>query len=157
VLENFGRNVTAEDLRSRELAAYARVAMSFARTTAFIGLAGLGLWLLSAAPVQAGEVTEQTNLGPASNDSMGTGSIAADCTFRGKKLGGKVKVVDSFPDIRVKAVTSFPDLKVKKVTSFADSCGEWQFVDSFPDLKIQYVDSFPDIEIAWVDSFPGMP
>jgi hypothetical protein len=126
--------------------------MSFARTFTCIGLAGLGLWLLSAAPVQAGEAAPET-----ASNSMGTGNIAADCTFRGKKLYGKVKVVDSFPDVRVKAVRSFPDLKVKKVESFADTCGEWQMVDSFPDVKIQYVDSFPDIEIAWVDSFPGMP
>jgi hypothetical protein len=142
--------------------------MSFARTLTSIGLAGLGLWLLSAAPVRASEVDPSrldaqvdSQLPSSSNDiggdSAGTGAIGADCTFRGKKLSGKVKVVDSFPDIRVKAVSSFPDLKVKKVSSFADSCGEWQFVDSFPDLKIQYVDSFPDIEIAWVDSFPGMP
>jgi hypothetical protein len=48
-------------------------------------------------------------------------------------------------------------VKVKKVSSFADDCGEWQFVDSFPDFKIQYVDSFPDVEVAWVDSFPGLP
>lgn len=137
--------------------------MSFVRTFACIGLAGLGLWLLSAAPVQAGEAASEAQLSNtvvdpvAASNTMGTGNIAADCTFRGKKLYGKVKIVDSFPDIRVKAVTSFPDLKVKKVTSFADSCGEWQEVESFPDLKVQFVDSFPDIEIAYVDSFPGMP
>lgn len=138
--------------------------MSFARTSTCIGLAGLGLWLLSAAPVRASEghpsrldTQADSQLPSASGSSMGTGGIAADCTFNGKLLAGKIKVVDSFPDVRVKAVSSFPDLKVKKVSSFADSCGEWQFVDSFPDLKIQYVDSFPDIEIAWVDSFPGMP
>jgi hypothetical protein len=141
--------------------------MSFARTLPSIGLAGLGLWLLSAAPVRASEVdpsrldaqvdSQLPSSNETSGDSRGTGAIGADCSFRGKKLAGKVKVVDSFPDIRVKAVSSFPDLKVKKVSSFADACGEWQFVESFPDLKIQYVDSFPDIEIAWVDSFPGMP
>ena len=130
--------------------------MSFARTFASIGLVGLGLWLLSAAPVQAEEVAPES-IAASTSAEMGTGNVGADCTFRGKLLAGKIKVVDSFPDIRVKAVRSFPDLKVKKVDSFADSCGEWQFVDSFPDLKIQYVDSFPDVEIAWVDSFPGLP
>lgn len=132
--------------------------MSFARTVACIGLAGLGLWLLTSTPVRAGQLDDDAAAvqpSPAS-EAMGTGKIAADCTFNGKLLAGKVQVVDSFADIRVKAVTSFPDLKVKKVSSFADSCGEWQFVDSFADFKIQYVDSFPDIEIAWVDSFPGM-
>jgi hypothetical protein len=136
------------------------VAMSFARTSACIGLAGLGLWLLTAAPVLAGEVApDQVTLSAhaAHADPSGTGGISADCTFRGKKLAGKVKIVDSFPDVRVKAVSSFPDLKVKKVTSFADECGEWEMVDSFADVKVQFVDSFPDIEIAWVDSFPGMP
>jgi hypothetical protein len=133
------------------------VAMSFARTSACIGLAGLGLWLLTAAPVLAGQVSPDHVTVSDDANQAGTGNLAADCTFRGKKLAGKVKIVDSFPDVRVKAVSSFPDLKVKKVTSFADECGEWEMVDSFADVKIQFVDSFPDIEIAWVDSFPGMP
>ena len=126
--------------------------MSVARSGGLIGwfgILGLGLWLLSTGSAHAGS--------GGSVEPAGTGKIGDDCTFNGKKLAGKVKVVDSFPDIRVKAVSSFPDLKVKRVSSFADRCGEWQFVDSFPDLKIQYVDSFPDIEIAWVESFPGMP
>jgi len=79
------------------------------------------------------------------------------CTFKGKKMYGKVKVVTSFPDFKVKKVTSFPDLKVKKVDSFPDSCGKWKFVDSFPDFKIQWVDSFPDFQVEFVESFPGVP
>lgn len=128
--------------------------MSIARSGGIIGLCGLlglGLWLL-AAPVSAGH-----SLAPEAPAPAGTGNVSDDCTFRGIKLAGKVKVVDSFPDIRVKAVSSFPDVKVKRVSSFADECGEWQFVESFANFKIQYVDSFPDIEIAWVDSFPGLP
>ena len=50
---------------------------------------------------------------------------------------------------------SFPDLKVKTVDSFADACGEWEFVDSFPDFTVQFVDSFPDIKIEFVERFPG--
>jgi hypothetical protein len=79
------------------------------------------------------------------------------CTFGGKPLHGKVKVVTSFADIKVKIVTSFPDLKVKKVENFADDCGEWQFVDTFPDFTIEYVESFEDIKIEFVESFPGLP
>jgi len=86
-----------------------------------------------------------------------TSRIADDCTFKGKKLYGKIKFVDSFPDIKVQFVESFPDLKVKFVDSFADDCGEWQVVESFPDLKVQIVTSFPDIKIKPVDSFPGKP
>lgn len=79
------------------------------------------------------------------------------CTFNGIKLYGKVKFVDSFPDIKIQIVDSFPDLKVKIVDSFPDECGEWKIVDSFPDIKVKIVDSFPDIKIKFVESFPGKP
>ena len=82
--------------------------------------------------------------------------ISSDGYFKGIKLCGRVKVVDSFADIKVQIVDSFPDLKVKKVSAFADDIGEWQFVDSFPDFTIQFVDSFPDIKIKFVDAFPGL-
>ena len=84
------------------------------------------------------------------------GAVSGGCTFKGKKMYGKVQVVTSFPDLKVQVVTSFPDLKVQKVTSFPDSCGKWQMTDSFPDLKVQFVDSFPDVKIQYVDSFPGV-
>lgn len=92
-------------------------------------------------------------LSAAASGSFDKGS----CSFNGKKLYGKIKVVTSFPDVKVKVVTSFPDLKVKKVTSFPDKCGLWQMADSFPDTKVQFVDSFPDVKIQYVDSFPGVP
>ena len=79
------------------------------------------------------------------------------CTFKDFPLYGKIKFVDSFPDIKVQVVESFPDLKVKIVNSFPDDCGEWQIVDSFPDVKIKIVESFPDIKIKFVESFPGKP
>lgn len=80
-----------------------------------------------------------------------------ECTFNGIQLNGKVKFVESFPDIKVKFVNSFPDLKIKFVSSFPDDCGEWQVVESFPDFTIQVVESFPDIEVKVVESFPGLP
>lgn len=83
--------------------------------------------------------------------------VGKDCTFKGRKLWGKVQIVTSSPDIKVQVVNSFPDLKVLKVGSFPDSCGKWQTVTSFPDLKIQLVTSFPDIKIMYVNSFPGVP
>lgn len=79
------------------------------------------------------------------------------CTFRDFPLNGKIKFVESFPDITVQIVESFPDLKVKIVDSFPDKCGEWQIVESFPELKIKIVDSFGDIKIKFVESFPGKP
>lgn len=81
----------------------------------------------------------------------------ATCTFQGKKLFGRVQIVEHFGDIKVKVVNVFPDLKVQKVTVFPDNCGQWQMVDVFPDLKIQIVDVFPDIEVKYVNVFPGVP
>lgn len=71
------------------------------------------------------------------------------------KLYGKIKYVDSFPDVTVKVVDSFPDIKVKIVDSFPDAPGKWKIVDSFPDYKVKFVESFPDYKIKFVDSFPG--
>ncbi len=85
------------------------------------------------------------------------GNVGKDCTFKGKKLWGKVQVVKSFPDLKVQVVKSFPDVKVQKVKSFPDKCGKWQEVTAFPDLKIQFVTAFPDVKIQYVDAFPGVP
>lgn len=84
-------------------------------------------------------------------------TVGKDCTFKGRKLWGKMMVVTSSPDIKVMVVNSFPDLKVMNVNSFPDSCGKWQVVTSFPDLKVQFVNSFPDVKIMYVNSFPGVP
>ncbi|HRE61641.1 MAG TPA: hypothetical protein PL096_11080 [Micropepsaceae bacterium] len=84
------------------------------------------------------------------------GKVAADCTWNGITLNGDVKVVESFGDIKVQIVTSFADLHVQNVTSFPDNCGQWRFVESFPDFTVQFVDSFPDITIEYVTSFPGV-
>ena len=90
------------------------------------------------------------------NDNYDDGKITEDGYFRGKKLCGDVKVVDSVPDFRVKVVDSLPDLRVKKVDSSPYRIGEWRFVDSAPDFTIQYVDSTPDFTIQFVDSTPGV-
>lgn len=82
--------------------------------------------------------------------------VSKDCKCQGKVLKGKVKIVNAFPDFKVKVVSAFEDLKVKSVSSFPDDCGEWQFVDSFPDFTIQFVESFPDFTIKFVDAFPGV-
>ena len=78
------------------------------------------------------------------------------CTFNGKNLYGRVKIVSYFPDVTVKMASYFADLRVQKVDMFASSCGRWQFVDNFPDFTIKFVDYFPDITIKFVDMFPGV-
>lgn len=83
--------------------------------------------------------------------------ISPDCSLKGHKLFGKIKVVNAFPDLKVQVVTAFPDLKVQWVDAFPDKCGKWKTVDAFPDLKIQFVDAFPDLKIQYVTAFPGKP
>ena len=81
---------------------------------------------------------------------------AEDCTWKGYPLYGKIKFVESFPDIKIQVVDAFPDIKVKLVDAFADDCGEWEIVESFPDVKVQIVESFADIKVQFVESFPGV-
>ena len=82
--------------------------------------------------------------------------ISSDGYFNGIRLWGRVRVVNSFPDLKVQIVDSFPDLKVKRVSAFPSKIGEWQFVTSGEDFTIQFVDVFPDIRIKFVDAFPGL-
>lgn len=83
-------------------------------------------------------------------------NIDSDCTYKGIKLYGKVKIVTSFPDITVQKVNAFEELKVQLVDVFPDVCGKWQIVDNFPDFTVQFVDAFPDITIREVTAFPGI-
>jgi len=85
------------------------------------------------------------------------GKVGGDCTFKGKKLYGKFKIVEAFPDLKVQVVDAFPDLKVQVVDAFPDKCGKWKMVDAFPDVKIQMVTAFPDLKIKYVNAFPGLP
>ena len=71
-------------------------------------------------------------------------------------LYGKVKIVDSFEDIKVKIVDAFEDADIKIVDAFEDSCGKVKIVDSFEDVKVKIVDSFEDIKIKIVDCFEGV-
>ena len=100
-----------------------------------------GAWLL--AGVAHADKPKKAVVKTPGEEAVPMGKIGKRCTFKGKKLMGKVQVVTSFPDFKVQVVGSFPDLKVKKVTSFPDRCGKWKFVKSFPDFKIKYVKSFP--------------
>jgi hypothetical protein len=90
------------------------------------------------------------------DNNNNNGKITKNGYFKGKKLCGKVQVVDSFPDFNVQVVNSLPDLKVQKVQYCPNLIGEWQFVNNFPDFTIQYVNSFPDFTIKFVDYFPGV-
>lgn len=90
------------------------------------------------------------------NNSTTKSSSKPSCTKKGHNLYGKVKFVDSFPDLTIEYVSSFGDINVEFVSSFPSSCGQWQIVDSFPDFTVQEVSSFADLKVKKVSSFPGM-
>lgn len=81
----------------------------------------------------------------------------ARCTFKGKKMFGRVQFVTAFPDIKAQVVTAFPDLRVELVSAFPDACGKWEVVTAFPDIRVQIVTAFPDVKIEYVSAFPGVP
>ncbi|CAL2094685.1 hypothetical protein [Tenacibaculum sp. 190524A05c] len=86
-------------------------------------------------------------------------SIKLDsCVYKGKKLYGRVQLVEfqSQADVKVKIVNSFPDLRVRFVENFADECGEWRIVENNADLKVYITENFPDFTIQPVTSFPGL-
>jgi hypothetical protein len=93
--------------------------------------------------------------GTTSSSSSSTSKLAG-CRFKGKKLYGKIQIVDFLPDIKVQVVDFLPDLKVQVVDFLPTSCGKWEFVDFLPDLKVQFVDFLPDIKIQYVDFLPGL-
>lgn len=71
-------------------------------------------------------------------------------------LYGKVKIVDSFEDIKVKIVDAFEDADIKIVDNFEDSCGKVKIVEHFEDVKVKIVESFEDIKIKIVNNFEGI-
>lgn len=68
-----------------------------------------------------------------------------------------IKEVKSFEEIKVKIVTSFPDLKVFVTDRKSEAKGKdeiWYFDESAskPDKKIKFVTAFEDIKIEYVNS-----
>lgn len=91
------------------------------------------------------------------NSNNSNGERLDGCSYKGKMLCGRVKIVTSFADFDIKIDNSFPDLRVKAVNYDSKTCGEWRFVESFPDFTVRIVESFPDFTIRYVESFPGKP
>ena len=82
------------------------------------------------------------------------------CTFtkEGKtfRLYGKVRIVDSFEDIKVRIVDNFEDVRVQVVDNFEDDCGRVRIVDNFEDVKVRIVDNFEDVKVRVVGNFEGV-
>lgn len=75
--------------------------------------------------------------------------IKPDCTCKGIKLWGRVKVVEAHEDFKVR-ISEHPDLRVK-LTNLPGKCGEWYFVDVHQDFSIRFVESHEDFEIEFSD------
>ncbi|MBN1339287.1 MAG: hypothetical protein JXA03_08185 [Bacteroidales bacterium] len=79
------------------------------------------------------------------------------CTFKGKELFGKIQRVTSFADLKVEVVDYNADLEVDTTSSWPSKCGQWKFVQHFPDLKVEFVKYGADLRIKYVNYGAGVP
>ena len=70
-------------------------------------------------------------------------------------LNGKVQVVNAQADIKIQVVNAQADIRIQVVNAQPTRCGQWQFVNAQPDLRVQFVDAQPDLKIQFVDAQPG--
>lgn len=88
--------------------------------------------------------------------------VAPDCTFGGKPLWGRVKVIEPSPeledepDFRVQRVEQGEDLRVQWVTHEPVTCGQWRRVEERPDFEVVFVDEGPDLRVRMVNQAPGL-
>ncbi len=82
--------------------------------------------------------------------------IGSDCTLKGKKLWGKVKIVTFGEHLKVKPVDFGENLKVRFRDFSPGKCGQWQIVSFGEDLKIRFVDYGEDLKIRIVEYGEGL-
>lgn len=75
------------------------------------------------------------------------------CTFNGKTLTGKVRVVEYGEDFKVRVVEYGEDITVIKQTLLSSSpkCGAWQFVEQGENFKVRIVEYREDFSIRFSD------
>lgn len=88
--------------------------------------------------------------------SLNANPISGDCTFKGKKLYGKVRIVNYGEDIKVRIVNYNSDIKIRYVDYSPSSCGKWQKVNYGEDIKVRFVDSGQDIKVEIVNNGEGL-
>jgi hypothetical protein len=71
------------------------------------------------------------------------------CTYNGKKLYGKVKIVNYGADFKIRIVTSNEDISILQTSGDPNECGEWKFVEYSEDFKVQIVTSGEDFTIRY--------
>jgi hypothetical protein len=83
--------------------------------------------------------------------------ISSDCSFKGKKLYGRVRIVEANEDIRVRVVTANEEFRVfLNPITWQDRCGEWHYVTANENLKIRFVEANEDFRIRFVGANPGL-
>ena len=83
--------------------------------------------------------------------------VQKDCMYKGKKLFGKVRIVQYGEDFTVRAVTYSEDFKIQHVSYSQTECGKWQFVEYGEDFKIRFVEYSEDFKVKFVEYSPGLP
>lgn len=83
--------------------------------------------------------------------------IGSDCTLKGKKLSGRIRIVTANEDFRVRVVNANEDLKVLLQTiTWNERCGEWYYADANYDFKVRFVEANEDFKIRFVNAIPGV-
>jgi hypothetical protein len=70
-----------------------------------------------------------------------TGKVQSDCTNKGKKLFGLVQIVDTGEDLTIQNVPTGEDLRIEVVRTNPARCGQWLFVNTGANLKVQFVNN----------------
>lgn len=81
--------------------------------------------------------------------------ITKECTFKGKALWGKVRIVTYGEDLKIRPVAYGADLKVRIKDFGADRCGQWKMVSYGENLKIRFVDYGEDLKVQFVSFGEG--
>jgi hypothetical protein len=89
--------------------------------------------------------------------SFAGGRIGQDCTSKGKKLYGRVRIVNVGETFKVKAVSLGEDLRVQTSNTLATTCGRWEIVSIAEDFSIRMVDMGEDFSIRFVEVGNGVP
>jgi hypothetical protein len=76
------------------------------------------------------------------------------CTFNGKKLYGKVKVVNSGEDFKVRIVENSEDISIISTDKDPSKCGQWKFVEYSEDFKVRFVTNGEDFKIRYTTGEP---
>ncbi len=89
--------------------------------------------------------------------SLAGGRIGQDCTFKGKKLYGRVRIVNVGETFKVRAVSVGEDLRVQTSNMLATTCGRWEIVSIAEDFSVRMVDMGEDFSIRFVEVAHGLP